>query len=103
MSFFKWFDVRRKVRELEDAMVLLVEDQDIMQDQIRVLAQSVGGMKGSFNRWKKSSDSVVGVPHVLDDVIPSDDLEMSEEEFTATHGCSAKQFADAKIRSGAWK
>lgn len=104
MGFFSLFDVRRKVRELEDAMMVIVEEQDKLFDDIRDLRQRFGGMKGAMSRWRSEPFPYEGSSPFLEvEGVESTDEPMSDVEFQKLYGCSPKEMADMKIRTGEWK
>ena len=103
MGLLDYLDVRRKVKNLEDALCVLMEDQDDMHEALKALNFRICGVQGSIK-----SKEVRAAKRILADdpaLIENETevSEMTEEQFMNIHGMTPKEFADQQIRSGKWR
>lgn len=93
MSVLDYFSVKRKIKDLEDAITLIIEDQDNLRSEIKHVERITTGLKGRAAQIERAIPS---------DKNPTDSEPMTDEEFVQVHGCTPQEFATKKIRNGAW-
>ena len=106
MGLLDYLDVRRKVKSLEDALCVLMEDQDEMHEALKALNFRICGVQGSIkSKEVRASKRFLNEEQNLIEKSEAkpEASEMTEEQFMNIHGMTPKEFADQQIRSGKWR
>lgn len=105
MGLLDYLDVRRKVKNLEDALCVLMEDQDDMHEALKALNFRICGVQGSIKskEVRAAKRTLAEDPTLIENEAKPEASEMTEEQFMNIHGMTPKEFADQQIRSGKWR